>query len=108
MKKYFFLTVLLLLILIGNTLAQTVYVTKSGKKYHIENCRYVNQNSHSLELSEAAEKGYTPCSVCKPPSAPGTEISEEKVQCSAFTKSGNRCKRKTKSPNGKCWQHGGN
>lgn len=29
------------------------------------------------------------------------------VQCSGTTKSGSRCKRMTKSPNGKCWQHGG-
>ncbi len=29
------------------------------------------------------------------------------VQCSGITKSGTRCKRMTKSPNGKCWQHGG-
>ena len=30
------------------------------------------------------------------------------VQCSATTKAGARCKRMTKSPNGKCYQHGGN
>lgn len=29
------------------------------------------------------------------------------VQCSGTTKAGNRCKRKTKSPNGRCYQHGG-
>jgi hypothetical protein len=29
------------------------------------------------------------------------------VQCSAITKKGTRCTRMTKSPNGKCWQHGG-
>lgn len=28
-------------------------------------------------------------------------------QCSAITKKGTRCKRMTSSPNGKCWQHGG-
>ena len=32
----------------------------------------------------------------------------EGVQCSAVTKAGNRCKRITYSPNGKCSQHGGN
>jgi len=30
------------------------------------------------------------------------------VQCSATLKSGARCKRMTKSPNGRCYQHGGN
>lgn len=29
------------------------------------------------------------------------------IQCSASTKSGTRCKRMTTSPNGKCYQHGG-
>ena len=29
------------------------------------------------------------------------------VQCGASTKSGGRCKRMTSSPNGNCWQHGG-
>jgi endonuclease G len=29
------------------------------------------------------------------------------VQCSGTTKSGSRCKRKTLSPNGRCFQHGG-
>lgn len=29
------------------------------------------------------------------------------VQCGAATKSGSRCTRMTKSPNGNCWQHGG-
>ena len=29
------------------------------------------------------------------------------VQCGAATKSGGRCTRRTKSPNGNCWQHGG-
>ncbi|MEK0420647.1 MAG: hypothetical protein RLZZ161_498 [Bacteroidota bacterium] len=31
----------------------------------------------------------------------------EAVQCGASTKSGARCTRMTKSPNGNCWQHGG-
>lgn len=30
------------------------------------------------------------------------------VQCSAQTKRGMQCKRMTLSPNGRCWQHGGN
>lgn len=30
------------------------------------------------------------------------------VQCSGTTKAGNRCKRMTKSTNGRCYQHGGN
>jgi len=29
------------------------------------------------------------------------------VECSATTKKGKQCSRMTYSPNGKCWQHGG-
>jgi hypothetical protein len=29
------------------------------------------------------------------------------VQCSAYTKKGNRCQRMTTSANGRCYQHGG-
>jgi len=37
-----------------------------------------------------------------------SSVSEvEKVQCSGTTKNGNQCKRMTASPNGKCYQHGG-
>jgi endonuclease G len=33
---------------------------------------------------------------------------KKSVQCSGTTKAGNRCKRMTLSPNGRCYQHGGN
>jgi hypothetical protein len=44
----------------------TVYVTKSGKKYHTENCRYVLGKKISLTRQEAIDEGYTPCKRCKP------------------------------------------
>jgi len=37
-----------------------------------------------------------------------TNTTSVSAQCSATTLAGNRCKRKTLSPNGKCYQHGGN
>lgn len=45
-----------------------VKVTKSGKKYHLPDCRYVTYktNTTELELEEALKIGYTPCSVCLP------------------------------------------
>lgn len=45
----------------------TVYVTKSGKKYHRAECRHLAKSSRALTLKEALEKGYEPCKVCKPP-----------------------------------------
>ena len=123
MKRRISFIAFVFLLLTCSAFSQTVYVTKSGKKYHNENCRYLTNSTVSIDLSEAAGRGYTACKVCKPPKSDftlpyGTEDknpdeykrteSQEKVQCSATTKSGNRCKRTTKSSNGKCWQHGGN
>ncbi|HBG27471.1 MAG: hypothetical protein A2Y10_02760 [Planctomycetes bacterium GWF2_41_51] len=44
----------------------TVYVTKSGTKYHTKDCRFLRKSSTPIKLSEAKTK-YSPCSVCKPP-----------------------------------------
>lgn len=43
----------------------TVYVTRTGSKYHRSSCRYLRQSKISISLSEA-KKYYDPCSVCKP------------------------------------------
>jgi endonuclease G, mitochondrial len=43
------------------------------------------------------------------PSEPEPVVGAEGMatQCLGITKKGNRCKRKTRSSNGFCWQHGG-
>lgn len=46
----------------------TVYVTKSGTKYHREGCSYLSGGRTALGLADAKNQGYTPCSRCKPPS----------------------------------------
>jgi len=43
----------------------TVYVTRTGAKYHRSGCRYLRQSKISISLSDA-KKSYDPCSVCKP------------------------------------------
>jgi len=45
----------------------TVYVTKTGKKYHRESCRSLSKSKIPISLKDAKAKGYTPCKVCKPP-----------------------------------------
>jgi hypothetical protein len=45
----------------------TVYVTKTGKKYHRAGCPHLQKSSRAITLKEALEKGYEPCSRCKPP-----------------------------------------
>ncbi|WAC08954.1 MAG: thermonuclease family protein [Thermodesulfobacteriota bacterium] len=46
--------------------AVTVYVTRTGAKYHREGCRYLRRSSIPISLEEA-KKRYSPCSVCSPP-----------------------------------------
>ena len=41
----------------------TVYVTKSGKKYHLESCRWGDK---PISLAKARES-YSPCAKCNPP-----------------------------------------
>ncbi len=45
----------------------TVYVTKSGEKYHRKDCQHLRKSSRAVSLTEALEKKYEPCSRCKPP-----------------------------------------
>lgn len=128
MKKHILIFVAIFSLLSANLFSQTVYVTKTGKKYHNENCSYLKSSSIPMDLSSATAKGYTACSKCSAKSGssqPGnssskstetekqntnvaTEKSTSSVQCTATTKAGNQCSRMTKSSNGKCWQHGGN
>lgn len=48
------------------TQSETVYRTKTGKKYHKSDCIYL-KSKIEITLSEAKSKGLTPCSVCRPP-----------------------------------------
>ncbi|KLI30362.1 hypothetical protein [Brachyspira hyodysenteriae] len=65
MKKI--LTFIIILIISANLIAQNVvYITKTGKKYHLQNCRTIRGEAYKISLSEAKQKGYTACKVCKP------------------------------------------
>jgi len=45
---------------------ETVYVTRTGTKYHRASCRSLAKSSIPISLSEAAGR-YGPCSICRPP-----------------------------------------
>ena len=45
----------------------TVYVTRTGAKYHRPGCQYLSKSCSPLSLEEAKARGYEPCSVCRPP-----------------------------------------
>jgi hypothetical protein len=44
----------------------TVYVTKTGEKYHTGSCRYLSKSKIPISLKNA-KFSYSPCSVCNPP-----------------------------------------
>ena len=46
---------------------QTVYITKTGKKYHRDGCRYLASSKTPISLKDAKARGYTACKVCHPP-----------------------------------------
>jgi hypothetical protein len=46
----------------------TVFITRTGIRYHKGNCRYLRESRIPINIEEAEGKGYTPCKVCKPSS----------------------------------------
>ena len=43
-----------------------VYVTRTGKKYHLDGCRSLRKSKIPISLAEAKQK-YSPCNRCNPP-----------------------------------------
>lgn len=44
-----------------------VYITRTGSKYHLDECRYLRESKIPISLEDAKEQGYTPCKACDPP-----------------------------------------
>jgi len=42
----------------------TVYVTRTGHRYHQGWCRYLRQSKIRMTRTNAIKAGYTPCRVC--------------------------------------------
>ena len=51
-----------------NDAEKIVYIAKTGKKYHLENCRTLRGEKEAIDLNEAIKNGYEACKVCKPDS----------------------------------------
>lgn len=45
---------------------QTVYVTKTGKKFHPSSCHHLRASKIKTDRTKALRAGYTACKVCKP------------------------------------------
>ena len=51
-----------------NDAEKIVYIAKTGKKYHLENCRTLREEKEAIDLNEAIKNGYEVCKICKPDS----------------------------------------
>lgn len=45
-------------------IATTVYITKTGEKYHKDGCSSLSKSKIAISLSDAKAKEYEPCSKC--------------------------------------------
>lgn len=45
---------------------ETVYIGKTGTKYHRQDCGTLKGNGTAITLDKARAQGRTPCKVCKP------------------------------------------
>jgi len=113
MKKLAFI-LLFLVTSLGYT--QNVYKTPSGKKYHLESCRMVeNVSSKLLNKDDINHYGLSACKICKPPAINSFSNSftrtdkaqgaSSSTRCLGKTQKGARCKHMTKIANGYCYQH---
>ncbi len=44
----------------------TVYITKTGEKYHKAGCQYLKKSQIKTTKKAAVKNGYGACKVCKP------------------------------------------
>ena len=51
----------------------TVYITKTGEKYHRSWCQYLSNSKIPISLEKAVQRGYGRCSKCDPPRLTTTE-----------------------------------
>ena len=49
----------------AQTKSETVYITRTGKKFHKDGCQYLRQSKIPIKRSDAVAK-YGACSVCRP------------------------------------------
>jgi micrococcal nuclease len=45
----------------------TVYVTNSGRRYHLDGCSSLSRSKIAVTLTDAVKSGYEPCTICNPP-----------------------------------------
>lgn len=56
------------------TANDTVYVTKTGEKYHTADCSHLQKSKIPIIMADAVAEGYDDCSHCDPPEYRTEEI----------------------------------
>lgn len=56
-----------------NESSATVYVTDTGTKYHVADCKSLSKSKTAIPLDEAIANGYEPCGICHPPVPAATQ-----------------------------------
>ncbi|MFV0540861.1 MAG: hypothetical protein ACK5MZ_06445 [Aestuariibaculum sp.] len=116
MLRKIYWIILIFILSLKTAIAQDLYKTPSGNRYHLSTCRMVENVSQKLEdVFEIKKFKLTPCKICKPNTASlstfgfsnknkavGASVT---VQCNGKTQKGVRCKHKTRLANGYCFQH---
>ncbi|MBF4695384.1 hypothetical protein ISU02_20000 [Fusibacter sp. Q10-2] len=44
--------------------SKTVYITRTGAKYHEGNCMHLRRSKIPIDIENAEERGYEPCENC--------------------------------------------
>ncbi len=115
MKQRYYIVLFVFLLSCSKEKLQTVYIASKGKKYfHAKGCRLQGNNKEAIGINDAISANYKACKFCQP-SYKKVENKKYKrsfsakkstsVKCSARTKKGSRCSRKTRSSSGRCYQH---
>ena len=45
----------------------TVYITKTGEKYHRDGCSSLRRSKFAVSLKDAVARGFEACKNCRPP-----------------------------------------
>ncbi|MCL2602816.1 MAG: thermonuclease family protein [Treponema sp.] len=65
--------------LVSQTGSEIVYVTGSGRLYHLDGCSRLRSSKIAVTLSDAVISGYGACSVCKPQAADAASFQRKGV-----------------------------
>ncbi len=50
----------------GEEEERTVYVTPSGKKYHLDGCKFLSEKRMAISAKDAENARYEACAYCQP------------------------------------------